>query len=60
LNGRTLADMLLGKKTELTEVFFVNRKTLPWPPEPLRTMSSKAILAAMKVQDRFTDVTEGN
>jgi len=59
LNGRTLADMLLGKKTDLTEVFFVNRKTLPWPPEPLRTMSAKAILAAMKVQDRFTDVTEG-
>ncbi len=55
LNGRTLADMVLGKKTALTDVFFVNRKTLPWPPEPLRTMGSKAILAAMKFQDRFTD-----
>ncbi len=50
LNGRTLADMVLDRKTELTDVFFVNRKTLPWPPEPLRTMSSRAILAAMKVQ----------
>jgi hypothetical protein len=52
LNGRTLADMVLGKKTDLTEVFFVNRNALPWPPEPVRTMSAKAILAAMKCQDR--------
>ncbi|MBI5845014.1 MAG: FAD-dependent oxidoreductase [Deltaproteobacteria bacterium] len=55
LNGRTLADLVLEKKSDLTDVFFVNRKTIPWPPEPLRTMSSKAILAAMKFQDRFTD-----
>ncbi|MEW6079104.1 MAG: FAD-binding oxidoreductase [Thermodesulfobacteriota bacterium] len=55
LNGRTLADLVLGKKTDLTDVFFVNRTTLPWPPEPIRTLSSKAILAAMNFQDRFTD-----
>lgn len=57
LNGRTLADMVLDKKTDLTEVFFVNRKTLPWPPEPMRAISSRTILAAMKLQDRFTDIT---
>ncbi|MFO7560175.1 MAG: FAD-binding oxidoreductase [Desulfobacterales bacterium] len=55
LNGQALADLVLGKKTDLTDVFFVNRTTLPWPPEPIRTLSSKAILAAMKIQDRFTD-----
>ncbi|MEW5733358.1 MAG: FAD-binding oxidoreductase [Thermodesulfobacteriota bacterium] len=55
LNGRTLADMVQGKKTDLTDVFFVNRTTVPWPPEPVRTVASKAILAAMKLQDRFTD-----
>ena len=55
LNGRTLADLVLDKKTDLTDVFFVNRRTIPWPPEPVRTMSSKAILAMMKFQDRFTD-----
>jgi glycine/D-amino acid oxidase-like deaminating enzyme len=55
LNGRTLADLVLGKKTDLTDVFFVNRTTLPWPPEPIRTLSSKAILAALNFQDRFTD-----
>ncbi len=55
LNGRTLADLVLEKKTGLTDVFFVNRTILPWPPEPVRTLSSKAILAAMKFQDRFTD-----
>ena len=55
LNGRTLADLVLEKKTDLIDVFFVNRTTLPWPPEPIRTLSAKAILAAMNLQDRFTD-----
>ena len=55
LNGRTLADLVLDKKTDLTDVFFVNRTTIPWPPEPVRTLSSKAILAALNLQDRFTD-----
>jgi hypothetical protein len=25
-------------------VFFVNRRTIPWPPEPLRYLAGKAIL----------------
>jgi len=55
LNGRTVSDMILEKKTDLTDVFFVNRKTIHWPPEPLKIVLSRAILGAMRLQDRFTD-----
>ncbi len=55
LNGRTVSDMILEKKTDLTDVFFVNRKTIPWPPEPLKIVLSRAIVGAMRLQDRFTD-----
>ena len=55
LNGATAADLILEKKTDLTECFFVNRRTIPWPPEPIRTAAAKAILAGMNFQDHFTD-----
>lgn len=51
LNGRTLADLLLERKTELTDVWFVNRRTIPWPPEPLRLIASQVIRGYMKVED---------
>jgi len=57
LNGWTLADLLLGRKTERTEVFFVNRRTIPWPPEPLRFILSKAIKGALDMQDGLCDPT---
>jgi len=55
LNGKTVSEMILEKKTDLTDVFFVNRKTIPWPPEPVKIVLSRAILGAMRLQDRFTD-----
>jgi glycine/D-amino acid oxidase-like deaminating enzyme len=55
LNGVTAADLVLERKSELTDVFFVNRRTIPWPPEPIRTLASKAVLAGMKIQDSFND-----
>jgi len=55
LNGRTLGDLILGKKTDRTGIFFVNRKIKPWPPEPLRFMASKAIKGVLDIQDYFTD-----
>jgi glycine/D-amino acid oxidase-like deaminating enzyme len=55
LNGATAADLALERKTDLTDTFFVNRRVLPWPPEPVRMAASKAILAAMRIQDSFTD-----
>jgi glycine/D-amino acid oxidase-like deaminating enzyme len=55
LNGRTVADLVLGRKTDLTEVFFVNRRTIPWPPEPIRTLAAAAIRGYMRWEDRRFD-----
>jgi len=51
LNGRTIADLLLERKTDLTDVWFVNRKMIPWPPEPLRLVASQAIRGYMRLED---------
>jgi glycine/D-amino acid oxidase-like deaminating enzyme len=55
LNGRTISDLILERETELTDVFFVNRRTIPWPPEPLRNLTVKAILGYMHWEDRRYD-----
>jgi hypothetical protein len=55
LNGKTLSDMVLGRQTDLTEVFFVNRRTIPWPPKLLRNMAIKAIVGYMHWEDRRFD-----
>lgn len=55
LNGRTLADLVLEKRTDLTDTFFVNRATLPWPPEPVRLLLSKAVVELMRLDDRLSD-----
>ena len=51
LNGQTLADLLLERQTDLTSVWFVNRRTIPWPPEPLRWAASQAILGYLHAED---------
>ncbi|NNL75222.1 MAG: FAD-dependent oxidoreductase [Desulfobacterales bacterium] len=55
LNGRTVADLILERKTDLTDVFFVDRRTIPWPPGPLRNLTVKAILGYMHWEDRIYD-----
>ena len=55
LNGKTISDMILERQTELTDVFFVNRKTLPWPPGLLQNMAVKAIMGYMHWEDRRFD-----
>jgi glycine/D-amino acid oxidase-like deaminating enzyme len=55
LNGRTIADLVVGRKSDLTDVFFVNRKTLPWPPEPLRMALSQAVRGYMRAEDAWCE-----
>ena len=55
LNGQTIRDLILEKKTDLTDVFFVNRTQIPWPPEPLRTLCIKAVKGYLKIEDYFSD-----
>ena len=51
LNGLTIAQLLRGERTELTETFFVRRRTIPWPPEPIRWVASMAIRGYMRAED---------
>ena len=55
LNGQTVRDLVLERQTDLTDVFFVNRTTIPWPPEPLRGLAIKAIVGYMHIEDRLYD-----
>ncbi len=51
LNGATLADLVLERKTDLTDIWFINRNTIPWPPEPLRYIASQAIRGYLRLED---------
>jgi len=53
LNGRTLADLLCERKTDLTSVWFVNRRTIPWPPEPFRFVLGQAVRGYLRLEDRI-------
>jgi hypothetical protein len=39
-------------------LLFVNRETLPWPPEPLRLALSRATLGFMHAEDAGRDRRE--
>jgi glycine/D-amino acid oxidase-like deaminating enzyme len=51
LNGCTLVDLILERETDLTSVWFVNRKMIPWPPEPLRLVASHVIRGYLRIED---------
>ncbi|OHD63343.1 MAG: oxidoreductase [Spirochaetes bacterium RBG_13_51_14] len=53
LNGRTIAEMICKMKTPRTELFFVGRKTIPWPPEPIKFGISQMVRGYMKLEDRL-------
>jgi glycine/D-amino acid oxidase-like deaminating enzyme len=47
LAGRTIADLILGRSTELTTLPWVNHRSRKWEPEPLRWLGVNAGLWAM-------------
>ena len=53
LNGRTLSDLALERKTDLTDVWFVNRHMIPWPPEPICIAASHVIRGYLRFEDRL-------
>lgn len=55
LNGRTVTDLVLETPSELTEVFFVNRRMLKLPAEPLRYPVVQAIRGTMRLMDAWDD-----
>lgn len=51
LAGRTLADLVLGRRTDLVELPWVGHRSRRWEPEPLRWLGVTAALRAMTSAD---------
>jgi len=51
LAGRTLRDLVLGHRTELTTLPWVQHRSPAWEPEPLRWLGVNAGLRAMALAD---------
>jgi glycine/D-amino acid oxidase-like deaminating enzyme len=51
LAGRTLADLLTGRSTELTRLPWVNHRSPAWEPEPLRWIGANVGLRTMSAAD---------
>ncbi|NUP51495.1 MAG: FAD-dependent oxidoreductase [Catenulispora sp.] len=51
LAGRTLADLLTGRDTELTRLPWVNHRSRRWEPEPLRWLGATIGLRTMDAAD---------
>ena len=52
LAGRTLADLVLGRDSEITRLPWVGHRSPPWEAEPLRWLGANAGLQAMSWADR--------
>ncbi|MGA7205333.1 MAG: FAD-binding oxidoreductase [Specibacter sp.] len=52
LAGRTLADLVLGRSTELTGLPWVGRRVRRWEVEPLRWLAVKTLYATYNAADR--------
>ena len=52
LAGRTLADLITGRDSDLTSLPWVNHRSPRWEPEPLRWLGVNAGLWTMKLADR--------
>lgn len=55
MNGRIIRDLILRRQTDLTDLWFVNRRSFPMPPEPLRSIGIRAVTTAMKLDDWWCD-----
>jgi glycine/D-amino acid oxidase-like deaminating enzyme len=50
--GRTCADLILKRSTELTALPWVNHVSRTWEPEPLRWLGVRGLYTAYKLADR--------
>ena len=51
LNGRLIADLLACERTDLTDFWIVNRKAIPWPPEPMSFLVKQGIRWVLRAWD---------
>lgn len=52
--GNILRDLALERQSAFTELFFVNRRTIPWPPEPVLFPAAHLIRGYMRLEDSVT------
>jgi hypothetical protein len=52
LAGRTLTDLVLDRRTALTELPWVNHRSRNWEPEPLRWLGVCSMYLAYRLADR--------
>jgi glycine/D-amino acid oxidase-like deaminating enzyme len=52
LAGRTLRDLLLGERTALSELAWVEHRARRWEPEPLRWLGIRGVYALYRRADR--------
>ncbi len=55
LAGRTLADLVLDRASDLVAMPWINRRTPRWEPEPLRWLGVRAVYALYAAADRSED-----
>ena len=55
LAGRTLADLALGRDTDLAHLPWVNRRVKDWEPEPFRWLGVHGMYALLNAADRQED-----
>jgi glycine/D-amino acid oxidase-like deaminating enzyme len=55
LLGRTLADLVLRRETDLVSLPWVGHASPRWEPEPLRFLASRAIVSTLGSADRAED-----
>lgn len=53
LNAKVLRDLLLERQSDLYGCPFVNRRIIPWPPEPLRIMAAGALRGYLQIEDAW-------
>ena len=57
ISGETLADLVLGRDSELVSLPWVGHSSRRWEPEPLRYLASKAIVSTLGAADRSEDAS---
>jgi glycine/D-amino acid oxidase-like deaminating enzyme len=57
VSGRTLADLILERPTDLTRLPWVGHRSRRWEPEPLRFIASRMIVGILGSADRHEDRT---
>ena len=52
LSGRTIADLILERDTELVTLPWVGHRARNWEPEPLRWVATRTLYTAYGIADR--------